>query len=255
MTWIKLTDLPEQRLPMHIDKTKSFWEIRDGKIVHQTRVNRIADVESFEVLEGSDFIARDKVFVYHAWTTMKIIDRHSFTPLGDGYFRDKDCGYCEFETSIKPLKSGSARGLKVIGSGYARDAAFAYYCGRPIKSCSLPMTLKLVKQTGEHPIPAATTDTQCFYEGALIKGADVTTWKMDAKGFSRDAHNVFYNAKKLAGARPDDWKFLKSPYSTSGDKIYFMSFVLKDADKESFEILADGTARDKHSSFSGKNRI
>lgn len=255
MTWLKLTDLPEQRMPMHIDREKSFWEIQDGKIVHQTRVNRTADVESFEVLEGSDFIARDKTFVYHAWTTMKTVDRDTFTPLGDGYFRDKDCGYCEFETSIKPLKSGSAQGLKVIGAGYARDAAFAYYCGRPITSCTLPMTLKLVEQTGEHSIPAATTDTQCFYEGALIKGADVTTWKMGANGFSRDARNVFYNAKKLTGARPDDWKFIKPPYSTSDDKIYFMSFVLKDVDKESFEILADGTARDKHSRFTGKNRI
>ena len=96
MTWLKLTDLPEQRVPMHIDREKSFWEIQDGKIVHQTRVNRTADVESFEVLEGSDFIARDKTFVYHAWTTMKTVDRDTFTPLGDGYFRDKDCGYCEF---------------------------------------------------------------------------------------------------------------------------------------------------------------
>ena len=104
-------------------------------------------------------------------------------------------------------------------------------------------------------IPAVTTDTQCFYEGALITGADVATWHRVRNGFSCDARNVFFGAKKLAGARPDDWKFFKPPYSTSGDKIYYMSFVLKDVDRESFEILADGTAQDKHSGFLGKNRI
>jgi len=115
---------------MHDDKTKSFWAIKDGRIVHQDRVNRTADVESFELLKGSDFIARDKDFVYNAWTTLKTVDRDSFVPLGDGYFRDEDCGYFDFEASMKPLKSGSAEGLRVIGAGYARDAACAYYSGR-----------------------------------------------------------------------------------------------------------------------------
>ena len=58
MTWIKLTERPEQRLPMPFDGRKSFWEIREGRIVHQNRVNRTADVDSFEVLP--DGTARDK---------------------------------------------------------------------------------------------------------------------------------------------------------------------------------------------------
>lgn len=113
-----------------------------------------------ELLKGSDFIARDKDFVYNAWTTPTTVDRDSFVPLGDGYFRDEDCGYFDFEASMKPLKSGSAEGVRVIGAGYARDAACAYYSGRQITSCASPLTLELIEQTGEFLIPAVTTDTQ-----------------------------------------------------------------------------------------------
>lgn len=254
MSWIKLTSLPEQRLPMHIDKQKSFWEIKDGQIIHQNRINRKADVESFEILEGSDFIARDKTYIYNAWTTLINIDRDSFKSLGDGYYQDKHCGYFDFEASMKPLKGETVEKLKVIGAGYARDIKHAYYCGRVIKKCESPLSFTLVPQTGEHPIPAATDAENCYYEGGLIAGADVESWTMVGNGFSKDAKHVFFGSKKLSGAKASDWAVIKHPYSMSGNKVYFMSFALKGADLDSFEILPDGTARDKISLFQGKNR-
>jgi len=191
MSWIKLTDLPEQRLPMTDDTAKSFWEIQDGRIVHQGRANRGTDVESFELLEGSDFIARDKRCIYHAWSTLKSIDRDSFEPLGNGYFKEKALGYCEHETSLKPLKGNMVESLEALGNSYARDANFAYYGGRVIAACTSPMTLKVVPQTGEHPIFAARDEAHCYYEGAQLKGADPATWGMIEKGFSKDANSVY----------------------------------------------------------------
>lgn len=78
-----------------------------------------ADVESFEVTNDLErvFIARDKNCIYHAWSVMTKIDRNSFTYLGDGYWSDNSNAYCEYETSIKPLKGNDAQNFKVIGNG------------------------------------------------------------------------------------------------------------------------------------------
>ena len=254
MNWIKLMALPEQRLPMHYDTKKSFWEIRDGKILHQERVNRVADPDSFEVLEGSDFIARDKQFVYNAWTTLQGMGRDSFKSLGDGYFSDRNRGYFDFEASMKPLKGETVDELKVLGAGYARDANHAYYCGRVIVKCTKPLTLRVIEQNAEYDIPVATDSDHCYYESAVIKGAEISTWEMVGKGFSKDAASVFFGAKKLPGAKPEEWHIIKHPYSACGDKVYCMSFALKGADIESFEVTPNGVARDRFGEFSGRNR-
>jgi len=254
MTWTKLIDLPDRRMPTDYNPNKSYWEVIDGKVVHQGRPNRTADVESFELLDGSDFVARDKNYVYHAWSTLKSVDRDTFEYVGDGYFRDKTLAYCEYETSIKPLKGSTVEGFKVLGNSYARDKNLAYYCGRAIVKCTSPMTLELVEQTGHHPIFAAKDAVSCYYEGAQLKDADPNTWVMGENGFSTDANGVYFGSKRLGKVHPKNWKRLKRPYSTDGKNVYWMHMRLQGADVASFEVLPDGTARDKISIFVGKKR-
>ena len=255
MTWTKLTDLPDRRMPTRYDPNKSYWEVVDGKIVHQGRPNRTADVETFELLAGSDFVARDKNYIYRAWSKLKSIDRDTFEYVGNGYYRDKTLAYFEYETSLKPLKGGTIEGFEVLGgSGYARDKNLAYYCGRAIGKCTSPMTFELVEQTGQDPIPAAKDATNCYFEGAQLKDADPKTWVIGESGFSTDENGVYFGSKRLGKVHPKNWKLLKHPYSTDGKDVYMMHLRLQGADVASFEVLPDGSARDKISIFVGKKR-
>lgn len=254
MSWTKLTDLPEQKLRNPTAEHIIFWEIRDGKIVHQDRPNRNVDIDSFEVLDGSNFIARDNRFIYNAWTTLKAIDRDSFEPLGDSYFKDKSSVYYDFEALIKPLKGNTIKEFMVLGNSYARDEKFGYYGGRVISKCTSPLTLRVASLSGEPSSPFIMDQDHVYYEGGELKGADPQNWELIGSGFSKDKKGIYFGSKKLGGAKPAAWRVLKHPYSVSGQNIYKMGWRLKGADVESFEILKDGSARDKISPWVGKSR-
>lgn len=94
-----------------------------------------------------------------------------------------------------------------------------------------------------------------FFEGGELKGADLATWKLiPGDFFSVDAKGVYYASHKLGGAKPQDWKILQGKYSVSGKNVYYMAWRLQGADLDSFEILKDGSCRDKISAFVGKHR-
>ena len=254
MSWTKLTDLPGQELRHPTAEHIIYWEIKNGKIFHQDRPNRNADIYSFEVLNGSDFIARDNRFIYNAWTTQKTIDRDSFESLGDNYFKDKNNAYYDYESSIKPLKGNTVDGFMVLGNSYARDIKFGYYGGRVISKCAFPMTLRLALQSGSLSSPFITDQDHVFYEGGELKSADPQSWELIGSGFSKDKKSVYFGSAKLGGAKPEEWRVLKHPYSVSGKNVYKMGWRLKGADAASFEVLEDGSARDKISKFIGKSR-
>ena len=117
--WQKLQTLPNQQT--HRGKIL-YWHIRDGAVWHQHRKIRRADPATLEVFQtdgGSGFIARDKNHVYHAWTTLKNIDRASFEHIAAYLWRDKNHVYAEHETS-----------LRLIGACYAADADHVYWDGK-----------------------------------------------------------------------------------------------------------------------------
>ncbi|MBR0572908.1 MULTISPECIES: DKNYY domain-containing protein [Pasteurellaceae] len=193
MMWKKLTEYPNEKV---IDKEFNkiiYWEIQDGKIVHQKRILRSADIETFEIYQSSDtvFIARDKNNIYHAWSKLSKVDRDSFVALGNGYWKDKNVAYIENETSLTQLKGLDAQDFCVLGNGFAYDKNFAYYFGRVIKSCSDPQTLTLVNADDYF----AMDSENIFYESGVLKGADKETWKLLGNGFSRDKKSVFFAIK------------------------------------------------------------
>lgn len=263
MTWNKLLSLPNEQLRLSPTSDIVFWQIADGYVLHQGRKIRKADYNSFEVLDGHNFIARDKNYIFHAWNAVnKEIDRNTFQQVGDGYFLDCRTAYYEYETSLRPLKGGTNLDFKYLGNGYARDATYGYYFGRVIKKCERPMALKQIDRS---MLPAdksascadamITDGERIFFEAAELKTADPKTWRELGRGFSMDAKSVYFDSHKLGGATPDNWRMIKFPYSTNGVKVYDMAWALENADLATFEVLPDGSCRDQHSSFSGKRRV
>jgi hypothetical protein len=290
MAWIRLADLPEQKVLNTQFAEIVYWELRDGSVWHQGRKLRSASAQTFEVrTDDHVFLARDETQVFHAWSRLKGVDRDSFEVLNEGYCRDKSLAYCEFETSLKPLKGRDVKKFVVLGNGYARDSVHSYYCGKPIRSCTTPLTLTLPEQVDQDfPLPYALDRDRVYFESAALKDVDVKRWRLMDDGFSADAKRVYFGAKKLArvqidswehadgaysrdnksvfvmhlrlpGADPTRWRKLSSDYSTDGRHVYFVDRPLKNVDVDSFEITSatdepHQTARDKHGTFRGSER-
>jgi len=286
MSWEKLKELPNGRVSNPRYPHLVYWEIRDGTVWHQRRKLRGANPADFEVrTDGHTFLARDGIHVFYAWSRLKAVHRDSFEVLDDGYFRDENLAYAEFETSIRPLKGRDREHFLVLGNGYARDSVHGYFYGKAIRGCCSPMTLAL--SCGCEAFYAL-DDDHIYFESAVLKGANRQEWRLLESGYSRDSERVYFGAKKLPralvdswemlggaysrdarsvfvmalrlpGAQPATWRKLTGDYSTDGRRVYFVNRCLEGVDIESFEVTSgaddlEQTARDKHGSFRGSER-
>ena len=225
MSWKKLTSYPNQQVvePSY-DSSITYWKIENGKVWHQWKKLMKADVDTFEIYESNDFIARDKDHVYHAWTKPAKVDRDTFQEIGDCYWIDQNYAYLEYETSLKPLKGMDAKSFHYVGNGYAYDQHFAYHFGRVLKSCKHPTTLQVVR---ENPNFAKDLEN-IFYESAVLKNVDLQTWRLLENSFSRDEKRIFFTARKLPKADIHTWEHLHRAYSRDKNHVYCMEQIQKD---------------------------
>lgn len=166
MTWLPLSQL---------DETEHSWRIQGNTVQFDGtgtyRKLRGCDPATFEVFaEPGCLIARDRNHVYHGAELLSAVQRDSFTHLGEGYWRDADAIYCEYETALRPLKGSDAATFRHLGEGYAADRTQAYYGGSKIQSAN-PLALRLL-----HGLYAADGDT-VFFDGKPLKGSDPQTWR------------------------------------------------------------------------------
>ncbi len=253
MGWIKLIELPGKKIDSQ-EYDFNYWKISEGFVWHQGKKFKKADPETFEVRKDYSqvFIARDKNSVYHAWSTMKSIDRDTFEEVGNGYWKDTNLAYCEHETSIKALKGKDVKNFKFIGGPYARDSVFAYYGGRVMKSCEAPMSLKLMD---ENNIWIVGDGHKVFYDGAEIKGADYSSWLLVEGGFSKDCKSVFFGNKKLPRVDLESWKLLDANYSCDAKSVYNMCFKLKGANPNHWQMLEHEYSKDLERVYYGSNIV
>jgi DKNYY family len=171
----------------------------------------------------------------------------------------------------------------VLSEGYARNTDYGYYWGTPLRSCTSPLSLKVVHRIGKPEPIYARDDQHIYYEGGALKDTDLATWKPLSLGFSRDAERVYHGSQRLPGAKADSWRLLERAYSRDAKNVYVMHFRLKDcdpkhwkivggsysadgknfyyvgrlisdADAATFKVDKKGKASDKHGAFSGYSR-
>lgn len=251
--WVKLKSLPGQKIDNQCYGF-NYWKIEDGDVWHQEKKLRKADAESFEIREDNSqiFIARDKNYIFHAWTLEKTIDRDTFEEIGNGYWKDCNFAYFEHETSIKPLKGKDSKSFKYVGGPYARDSRFAYYCGRVLKNCKNPLDLKMMVPDD----PWYVGDGELiYYDGAEIRGADYLSWRLIEEGFSRDKNTIYFGSKKLPRVNISDWKIVERLYSSDGKSLYHMHIKIKGADPATWEFLENDYCKDKNSVYFGDKVI
>ena len=230
MTWKKLISFPNQKV-IGKEYDITYWKVENNKVWHQWKKLMKADIESFEIYEGTSFIGRDKDFIYHGWTKLSKIDRASFERVSSSYWKDKNCVYAEYETSLKPLKGLDAASFKYLENGFAYDNTFAYYYGYPIKSCQHPTTLRVIKE--DHFF--AIDKEQVYYERAVLKNADLETWRLLPYAFSRDDKRIYFTARKLPRVDVETWEHIHRTYSKDKNRVYCMEQVVENASPDEWD--------------------
>lgn len=237
--WQKLQTLPNQQT--HRGKIL-YWHIRDGAVWHQHRKIRRADpatLEVFQIHGGSGFIARDKNHVYHAWTTLKNIDRASFEHIAAYLLRDKNHVYAEHETSLRPIAEADPATFRYLGNDWAADQCHAYYAARRVKHCTRPDTLRLIGACY-----AADAD-HVYWDGKLLRQADPATWQPidNAAGYSRDQHRIYYCERPLPRSTDTaSWQYLAHGYSRDRNRVYYWEKILPQADPATWQFVAAAPA-------------
>lgn len=251
--WQKLQTLPNQQT--HRGKIL-YWHIRDGAVWHQHRKIRRADPATLEVFQtdgGSGFIARDKNHVYHAWTTLKNIDRASFEHIAAYLWRDKNHVYAEHETSLRPIAEADPATFRYLGQeDWAADQYHAYYAARRVKHCIRPDTLRLIGACY-----AADAD-HVYWDGKLLRQADPATWQPidNAAGYSRDQHRIYYCERPLPRSTDTaSWQYLAHGYSRDRNRVYYWEKILPQADPASWQHLHDSFSKDLRHVYYGTRII
>lgn len=247
MGWIKLKELPEQKVDSK-DYDLNYWKIEEGYVWHQGRKLRKVDPDTFEVRKDSSqiFIARDKDHVFYAWSLQKRIDRNSFEEVANGYWTDCNFAYFEYEASLKPLKDGDVESFSYVGGPYARDSKFAYYGGRALKNCQYPLQFRMMVENNDWYAGDGST---IYFDGAEIKGADFETWRKLDGGYSCDKDSIYFGSKKLPRVDIDSWKILAKTYSSDKVNVYHMHFKLKGADPGTWQYLESNYSKDRHTVY------
>lgn len=147
------------------DARKMFFEGVEFGVKH---------IDSFEILDYG--FARDKITGYYHQTLVPGSDGSSFAFVDSRYSKDvRHVYYSYFDTKGKATPKSVRIEGALVGSfvslegGYAKDAGRAYYEGKPLARAASFEVLAL---------DYAKTDTQVFYRGKLVVGADALSFKM-----------------------------------------------------------------------------
>lgn len=228
--WTKLASLPNQQVigTANIE----FWSIKNNQIFHQGRKIK-ADIDTFEVWQGHEFIARDCNTVFFAWSKTKL-DPMTLRPYHH-WWLDKNGVYTEGECNLYPIKGADSSTFQYIGDNYAIDKNHAYYYNRMIKSCSHPTQLQLIEEF------YATDGKQIYYAGKPLKGVNVKKWHYltvsDKKeGYSTDGERIYWLEHKLPFVKFDEWEYLINHYSKGKKHVYHMAWVEKNQNPIDWDI-------------------
>ncbi len=244
-----------------------------------------ADVESFEALAVD--VARDRRHVYQRDRIVQGADPATFEVLGLNLARDRDRVFY----GDRPVPEVDAASLCLLSdpsadTGYFRDHRKVYFAGYgkcPEVACD-PSTFELV--AGE----LARDRRHVFRWGRRIRGADPATFEILGCYHARDRHCVYAFAdwhrkiRLLPDADPESFLDMDTGYGTDRRNLYYhgkksngcklgdddrvFDFIRAhpelvgywwnktvEVDLESFEVVADGYARDRRSVYLNGRRL
>lgn len=266
------------------------YEIRNGKVVYktgwggfgmpQTWEVKGADVKTFQKI--NDNYGRDENHSFADGFVIPNSDGLSFEVIRKPFAKDRNHVFYErgvlsdspatfkilisntanaFSTDGKQVYYGNkpqfpgtldASTFERIGeTNFYRDKNRVYliYNRQEIVADADPATFKIASDYSE---AYATDKKNVYFGGVKVANCDVKTHEILNRDVHRDAHSVFYHAKKLSGDAAN-FRTIDDYYSKDQKTVWLRDEIVQNADAATFEINKDGSedydAQDKNNRF------
>lgn len=208
-------------------------------------------------INDGKYEVRDDMVVYSYWTfsfgtlydTLPGADPATFEVIKNWLGHDSERVY--FKAQLVP--GADVESLKAKRYPLFRDKNDYYYMNVPLHVADVESfrTLKWFEDDFW-----AVDSRYAYYDTTRIDGADVSSFKVDARmAVALDKAQVYYFGRVIPMADPATFKVIdNSAYSRDKSHIWCGDDLLVDADYDSFEVDDIDRAHDKYGSFKWERR-
>lgn len=201
---------------------------KDFYYFHASRIP-VLDYQSFHVVIPGSYYAKDRIGYYYANSQFIPVDPQNFVVLGPNIAKDSryiyDSGFASDNILIKNNVTDIAN-FRHLGGGYYTDSAHIYF---------------------------NETKSNGLVSGFYTLNADLASFHVIADGFAEDANKYFMRAT-FNGQKTGPLKIFNSNYFSIGDKVYFRSSPVTNADASTFIVHGEYNGYDSTAVYSSNTR-
>lgn len=166
------------------------------------------------------------------------------------------------------LRQAEARWFNDLGYGYAKDRNHVYLNGQILPYVD-PSSFKVDRRyapasgsltggnlgfgsdyvNGWYDKGYVVAGIYVLFNGRVIDGAAVSSFKDLGSGYAKDAHHVYFCGERMQGTMVQNFKVIKDGYARNNYDVYYLGKKIHGASASSFRLIADGYARDAHSVY------
>lgn len=262
MKWIVKTMLMLTGI-LPLFKCSSGYKDEKGKVTFNGK--EITD-KNFVVFNKA--FAKDSTTAYYKEWPFSTADVATFEAVDEHYAKDKNkVYYCDEyregqnyyltkRQTILEISDALPTSFEVIGYGYARDQAQAYFEGIAFKVKDIS-TLKSID------LHFAKDDVQAYLNQQPIADSDGRTFELMNPHFAKDTAHIYYygyTGEKThdIGILPCDratFEILDYPYSKDKASVYFVNKKIIAVHPATFKILGAGYSKDREAVYFESNKI
>lgn len=262
MKWIVKTMLMLTGI-LPLFKCSSGYKEDKGKITFNGK--EITD-KNFVVLNKA--FAKDSTTAYYKEWPFSYADVATFEAVDEHYAKDRNkVYYCDEyregqnyyltkRQTIMEVSNAQPASFEVIGYGYARDQARAYFEG-------LAFNVKDITTLKSIDLHFANDDVQAYLNLQPIAGSDGKSFELINQNYAKDKAHIYYygytgDKSHDIGILPCDratFEILDYPYSRDKASVYFARQKINGADPATFTILGSGYSKDRETVYFEGERI
>ena len=219
------------------DKNAVYFAL--GEYIWSIQEVENANLETFEIIDGKDFYAKDNNNCYYQGEISSCGNNTVFVESDCfNLFKDNDSGliYSNF-VLLEEADGESFEEVEYEGITMFKDNNNLYILNDKPECERCGCELDLI----------------------IYKNADYNSFEFMNR-YSKDKNNVYFfnggtHAKLIEKADPQTFEFLGTDYSKDYNSVFFKDVMILNADVDSFEVLKDYYAKDTKNIYYGENTL
>ena len=204
---------------------------------YMLKVLHNVDLETYGSYKGHVGWGYDKNHVYQGYSRPVEADPSSFTFLSDNFMKDKDFLYSLYFSGLKKLKINTDS-LVSLSETYVRDNAQVYFFDLEDSKDFKSIPFRFADSITILADPFIIVDNKVYANGQLLNegNVDAATFRILDGYCSRDTSRIFYSGK-ASPADVNSFELLSEGFAKDKESTFYFGHTLKNVDVSSFKII------------------